>query len=271
MKQTPNIHLSKLLLIVFICVLGSVITVPAFSQDLTGRQIMERALSGTTWDDMHATLILTLETSRGEIRVREIDYYSKDVSDEETRMLMRFTSPADVEGTGFLAIDHENGEDERYLYLPALRRVNRIATSGAGGNFMSSDFTYYDIGAPELEDWTYNRLENETVDGQECYVLETFPSSDQIQEDTGYGKVIRWLTVDDFNTIRSEYYDESLELKKELRITEYTELDGTDFATNMIMHDVQIDHTSTMEFEEIEVDTGIPDDFFSQRYLQRGR
>jgi len=249
----------------------ALLTVPASGQELTGRRIMERALSGSTWDDMQAKLTLTLKTSRGETRVREIDFYSRDTNEEETRMLMRFTAPADVEGTGFLQIEHKNAGDERYLYLPALRRVKRIAASGSGGNFMSSDFTYYDIGSPELEDWTYTRLENATVEGQECYVLETFPRTDQIREDTGYGKVIRWITVDSYNTIRSEYYDQSMEKKKELTIPEYTQLKGTDFASRLIMHDVQIDHTSIMEFDDIEVDTGIPDDFFSQRYLQRMR
>jgi len=241
------------------------------AQDLTGYQVMEKAVNKSSWDDMTAELTLTLQSARGETRVRKIDFYAKEASADETRMLMRFTAPADVEGTGFLLLEHENAGDERYLYLPALRRVKRIAASGSGGNFMSSDFTYYDIGTPKLDEWNYQRLDNETIDGQACYVLECTPKTDRIREDTGYGKIIRWITTDKFDGIQAVYYDQSMEKKKELQVPEFTELKGVDFASRMIMHDVQIDHTSIMEFANIQVDTGIPEDFFSQRYLQRPR
>ena len=241
------------------------------AQNPTGYDIMQEMLNQSTWDDMQATVTLTLQTSRGETRVRKIEFYSKDTGDDESRMLMRFTEPADVTGTGFLMIDHDDGEDERYLYLPALRRVKRIAASGSGGNFMSSDFTYYDIGEPELDDWTYNRLADTTIADQHTYVIECLPKTDQIREDTGYGKIIRYVLQDKLNNVKTVYFDESLQKKKVLNVKEYTEVNGADFESHMLMHDVQIDHTSIMEFDDIQTDTGIPEDFFSQRYLQRGR
>ncbi|MBS1271261.1 MAG: hypothetical protein MAGBODY4_00390 [Candidatus Marinimicrobia bacterium] len=247
------------------------ITSLGFARAPTGYDIMERMLNQSTWDDMQATVTLTLKTSRGETRVRTIDFYSKESQDGDTRMLMRFTDPADVEGTGFLMIEHDNGEDERYLYLPALRRVKRIAASGSGGNFMSSDFTYYDIGSPELEDWNYTRQADTTFAGQKTFVIECLPKTDQIREDTGYGKIIRFILQDKLNNVKSVYFDESLQRKKVLDVKEYTEVNGVDFESNMVMHDVQIDHTSIMEFDDIQTDTGIPEDFFSQRYLQRMR
>lgn len=241
------------------------------AQDTTGYDIMKKAVNKSSWDDMKATLTLTLKNNRGETRVRKIQFFSRDNAQDETSMLMRFESPADVQGTGFLTIEHNNTDDERYLYLPGLRRVKRIATSGSGGNFMSSDFTYYDIGTPKLEDWNYKRLDDDTYNATLCYVIECLPKTKKIEDDTEYGKIIRWVSKDKFNTIHSVYYDRSMEKKKELDVPEFTELKGVYFATKMIMHDVQIDHTSIMEFSDIEINTGIPADFFSQRYLQRVR
>jgi len=247
------------------------LTVPGFSQEPTGHDIMHEMLNQSTWDDMQATVTLTLKTSRGEIRVRTIDFYSKSTKDDESSMLMRFVKPADVEGTGFLMIEHDDGEDERYLYLPALRRVKRIAASGSGGNFMSSDFTYYDIGEPELEDWTYSRLADTTIGEKPAFVIECHPKTDQIREDTGYGKIIRYILQDKLNNVKTVYFDESMQKKKVLDVKEYIVVNGADFESNMVMHDVQIDHTSIMEFDDIQTNTGIPEDFFSQRYLQRMR
>lgn len=236
-----------------------------------GYEIMAEALSQASWTDMTADMQLVLRNARGEERVREIAFYSSDDEQDLNRMLMRFKSPADVRGTGFLTLERDDTDDERYLYLPALRRVKKIAASGSGGNFMSSDFTYYDVGKPKLEDWTYTLLGEETYQGKSCYVIECIPSNDDVLDDTGYSKVIRTLTKDGLNSIHSEYYDEMGEKWKELEVREYVRIKDVDFATDMIMHDIQIDHSSEMRFENLKVDTDIPDSFFSVRYLQRGR
>ncbi len=75
------------------------------------------------------------------------------------RMLMRFTYPNDIAGTGFLVWEHPGGDDERFLYLPALGRVRRIAGSERQESFVGSDFTYEDIGGRELEDYAYALLD----------------------------------------------------------------------------------------------------------------
>ncbi len=247
--------------------LGSVL----LAQEMTGYTIMEKALEQSNWKDMQADLKLILTNARGEQRVREIAFYSSDTEDDLTRMLMRFQAPADVKGTGYLSLETAGGDEENYLYLPALRRVKKIASSGGGGNFMSSDFTYYDIGMPELEDWTYTLLGDEQKQGKACYVIECQPATDKILADTGYGKIVRWVDKERFNTLWSEYYDIGLTKWKELEVVEFLLLKGTDFASDMIMRDLQTGHSSEMRFENLQVDVELADDFFSVRYLQRGR
>lgn len=62
-------------------------------------------------------------------------------------------------------------EDERYLYIPALKKIERIVASGKAGKFFSSDFTYYDVGKPKLADWKY-KLIGET---DKYFVIEALP------------------------------------------------------------------------------------------------
>ena len=241
------------------------------AQELTGRQIMEKALNKTSWQDMVGSVKLILTNERGQQRVRKIKMFSRKRNANESDMLMRFIAPADVKGTGFLIIEHQNSDDERYLYLPALRRVKRIASSGKGGNFMSSDFTYYDIGKPKLNDWSYKRLPDEKINGQDCFKLECLPASDQVAKDTGYGKIIRWIRKDIWVTIRSEYYDRAQRLWKVLEVPGVEKIADVWFQTQMIMKDVQNKHQSEMIFSDIKVNQKIPKSFFTQRYLQRGK
>lgn len=239
--------------------------------ELTGRQIMEKVLNKTSWQDMQGDVKLVLTNSRGEHRVRQIRMFSRKRSENENDMLMRFVSPPDVKNTAFLILEHQNGEDERYLYLPALRRVKRIASSGKGGNFMSSDFTYYDIGRPKLNDWTYKRLADETINGFDCYQIECLPSTPQIAKDTGYGKIIRWIRKDILVTIQSLYFDRSLREWKRLTVPGVEKIGGVWFQTDMIMKDLQTNHQSRMTFAGIEINRNIPAAFFSKRSLQRRR
>lgn len=241
------------------------------AQELTGREIMNKALNKTSWKDMKADVELILTNSRGETRIRKIKMFTRKRNSDESDMLMRFVAPADVKGTGFLIIEHKDGDDDRYLYLPALRRIKKIASSGKGGNFMSSDFTYYDIGKPKLNDWTYKRLPDEEVNGQMCYKLECLPASEKIAKETGYGKIIRWIRQDIWVTVKSEYYDRGLRLWKQLTVPGVEKIQDVWFQTDMVMEDVQNNHKSEMIFRNIKVNRNIPAAFFTQRYLQRGR
>jgi len=71
------------------------------------------------------------------------------------RLLIRFNYPNDIRGTAFLVWEHPKADDERFLYLPSLGRVRRIAGSETQESFVGSDFTYEDIGGREFDDYSY--------------------------------------------------------------------------------------------------------------------
>lgn len=235
-----------------------------------GYEIMKKVLSQSNWKDMSGDLVLTLTTSRHETRIRNMKFYSKKKSENESMMLIKIIAPADVRGTAFLTIEHQNRDDDRYLYLPALRRVKKITASGKGGNFMSSDFTYYDIGKPKINDWKYKRLADETVDGHKCFVVEAAAATSKITKDTGYSKIIRWIRKDTFTTCKAVFFDREGKKWKTLSVPEVQKFNGVWFSTVMIMHDLQLDHTSKMTFKDLKINTGVPGKFFTVRYLQRG-
>jgi len=238
----------------------------------TGTDIMTRALNQATIESMQADLKLILTSNTGHQRVRKIKFFSKtDPQTELTKMLMRFVYPKDVQGTGFLTLENANRPDDRFLYMPALRQVKKIASSGSGGNFMSSDFTYYDMGSLKLEDWTYRLLREDTLKGEAVFVIECLPKTPQVAKDTGYGKIIRWVVKKDLRIPYAEYYDRFGKLKKTMTVTAFENIKDLPFATDMIMEDVQINHRSEMIFQNLKIDLPVKDSFFTPRMLQRGR
>ncbi len=245
--------------------------VQVFAQEAMrdGYKLMQQVLQQSTWKDMQADVTLTITNARGDRRSRKIQLYSRKRNKDESDMLMRFLAPADVAGTGFLVIEHQNRDDDRYLYLPALRRVKRIASSGKGGNFMGSDFTYYDIGEPKLDDWRYPSLVDTTWEGKSVYKITAVPASAQIEKDTGYGKIVHFIEKERMTIIRSEYYDRRGKLLKVLTIPQMIRLAGVWFQTHLVMKNVQDNRISEMLFENIEINQNLPARLFTRRYLRQ--
>lgn len=258
---------------IFYCFIGSALFanfLAAQSNDnLSGYDIMKKLTSQSNWNDMSGELLLELKNQKGDIRIRNMQYYSKKKTEDEYKMLMKFIAPADVKGTAFLSIEQSDRDDDRYLYLPALRRVKKITASGKGGNFMSSDFTYYDIGRPKLKDWQYERLPDETVEGYACYVVAALPAADEIEKDTGYGKIVYRIRKDTFSVFKSVFYDREGKKWKTLDVPKVEKINNVWFATVMIMQDLETHHTSKMEFKKIDINSDVSDSYFTVRYLQR--
>ena len=128
--------------------------------DAVARQIQDR----DTGRDSAATMRMKLFDRHGRVRERALTLQSlrgreapgaPATAPDGDRLLIRFTYPNDIRGTGFLVWEHPKVDDERFLYLPSLGRVRRIAGAETQESFVGSDFTYEDIGGRELEDFTY--------------------------------------------------------------------------------------------------------------------
>ena len=235
------------------------------------RAFMEDVFNRSSWKDMQADLELVLKNKSGDKRVKRLKLWSKNNDKGETSMLMRFTAPADVRGTGFLLIEHKEGRDDRRLFLPALRRVKRITGSGGRANFMSSDFSFYDIGKPKLGDWKFSFAGEETVGGVKCRAVEGVAASPDVVSDTGYSKVVWYVDPARKIVLAADYYDKDGTLFKKMKVLEVKDVAGRPFATHMSMQDVTTGHSSEMVFANLVTEKGIADSVFTERDLKRWR
>ncbi|MFH1808542.1 MAG: outer membrane lipoprotein-sorting protein [Pseudomonadota bacterium] len=241
---------------------------PARAAD-DARAFMAQVLEKNSFKDMQGDVVLTLRSPSGDTKVREIQMWSRTNASDENSMLMRFVKPADVRGTGFLTIEHKGSDDDRRLFLPALRRVNRISASGSGGNFMSSDFTYYDVGMPKLADWSYTFSGDDTRAGVACKLVSGTPATPKVLADTGYTKVVWCVDPARKLVIGADYYEKGERKLKVLEVLKVEDVQGTPFATHMRVQDSNTGHQSEMEFKNLKTDTGIADTVFTERNLKK--
>lgn len=235
----------------------------------SAQEIMFRVHNRPTWKSMKSELELTLVPKKGRERIYKMESYSKKNEKDETRMLIKFLYPSDIKGTKFLLIEHKDADDDMWIYLPALRKAKRISAGGKSGSFMGSDFSNYDIGGGEYEDWNYRLLREDTLEGNSVWVIECTAKSRKIIKKTGYSKVIKWVRKDNYIAVLSEHYDKAGNLKKRIKIDTVEKIDDIWFETEMTAENLETGHKSKFLFKNIKTNVTIPEKYFKSSYLER--
>jgi outer membrane lipoprotein-sorting protein len=181
---------------------------------------------------------------------------------------MFFLSPADVKNTSFMnwSYDEEGKDDDQWIYLPALKKTKRISSDSKSDYFMGSDFTYDDLGDRHPTQDTHKILREETVDGKDCYVIESVPKDD----DYMYSKTITWIIKDKWVGVKKEFYDEDDDLLKILSIKNTEEIKGFLIITNSVMNNIQKKHKTVIKLTNVKINTGISKSKFTERMMTRG-
>jgi outer membrane lipoprotein-sorting protein len=238
--------------------------------DTVAREIMLKVHNRPTFRDMHSLMVMTLRDPKGNVRVREMEAWSKtDEKTGETKLLLKFLKPADIRGTAFLIHEHKNRDDDMWFYLPALRRVKRLAASGKSGSFMGSDFSNYDIGGGEFEDWNYRLLREEKIDGELCWVIEATPKGPDVEKKSGYSKQLKWVSQRTYIVLRTDHYDRTGALFKRTTVDSVSNIEGIWFEKVMRSRNLDSGHETVIEFKDVEVNRGLGDDIFTVRSLKR--
>ncbi len=239
---------------------------------LTARQIMERVDHINDGDDERNTLDMTLTNRRGQTRQRAMLGWNKRTGPDQENQLVRFEEPADVKGVGLLTWEHDDRDDDQWLYLPALRKVRRISSADQSDSFMGTDFSFEDMRSEKLEEHTYTLQREESLGDRLCWVIEAVPSTDKQKNESGYSRRVLWVDQATHLLIKGEFYDKKGNLLKTLETRDYEEVAGGLWRVNwMLMQNVQKKHQTLLVFTGREVNTGLDDSLFTERYLKRGR
>lgn len=231
----------------------------AFSQ--TADEIMKKVDSRVVPQDMKSIMKMNLIDKKNTVRQRDLKTFM--LSDKKT--MMWFLSPADIKGSSFFKINNDDKDDDMWIYLPALGKVRRIASIATNGSFMGSDFTYEDMGDRNLIDYTYNLLKEETINGKQCWVIESTPKAGV---STDYSKIISWIWKDENIAIKEESYNKKGALKK-IKTIELAKVKTYWLPKKNTMEDLTVNHKTELLFDKVEVDTGIDPKIFDQNNMTK--
>lgn len=262
--------------IMIACFLVGSVAVPADmvrGEELNARDIMEKNYFVGKVKTLRNRAILTLINDRGDTRKREIDIAGKlQGNGIDSNLVIRFEYPPDVKGTGFLQHEHSDGDDNLWIYLPALHKTRRVVANNKKDSFFGSDFSYCDILPPKVDLYNHKIVRSETIDGYDCYVIESIPKNEQEKNNSGYSKKITWVRKDNSLETKIMYYDTEGRLLKTQTAKNHALVDPENqrwFALYKEMINHQTGHRTTFNGEDVKVGMPIPDDFFTVKKLER--
>jgi len=242
----------------------------------TARELLDQArkLDDTVrhWTDRTQSMVLTMHDSTGKERHRELQVFTKRGGGGEEKAISFFSAPPEVKGTAFLQWSHPDRDDEQWLYLPEFKRTRQISARLRDENFVGTDFTYRDLEIlAEISRWSEAEARatlegEEAIDGVACHRIALVPR----QEEMVYGRFVLWLDKDNLVARKIDFVDRDGALRKSLVLADVRDVGAIPTAHRLEMRTLDKGSRTVVELPVVKFDSGLADDLFTQRYLERG-
>lgn len=256
----------KKILLAAVC---AAITLPVMAQTPEEKGL-EIATAADAYDigyvDFTADMEMTLRNRKGDESIREIRTRTLEVDGDGDKTMSIFDKPADVRGTAMLTFSHGLEPDDQWLYLPALKRVKRIASRNKSGPFMGSEFAFEDLSSQEIEKYSYKFIGEEPCgENWDCNVIERLPA----YKHSGYTRQVVWVKKDDFRIGKVEFYDRKNSALKTLTYKGYQQyLEHYWRPDEMFMENHQTGKRTTLKWSNYKFKTGLGDKDFHKNKLK---
>jgi len=236
----------------------------SFSQELTGEEIIQKVNELLNPSTSYGKAKMTIVTSSGRKRTFIYESWSKNRGEKN---LVRYLEPRRVKGQATLMLNHA---DDIWMYFPRTQRVRKLATHAKKQKMQGSNFSYEDMGSGDafINDYSSRRLEDDKMEGQDCYKLELTRKPDS---DVSYSRLILWVIKENFVPIVIDYYDEddpTLWLKRSVQ-SDIRVIDTIPTPMKIVMYNKNDNTQTELELLEVKYNVTLSDGMFAERGLKK--
>jgi predicted RND superfamily exporter protein len=224
------------------------------------------------WGDVTVEGEMVLKNKAGNESVRKFRSTILEANDasEGDRSIIIFSQPLDVRGTALLTHSKiEPDDDAQWIFLPAVKRVKRISSSNRTGKFVSSEFSYEDLGSEEVADNTHIWLENATCAHEStltCAAVESRPKNKR----SGYSKRVSFIDLDEYRVHQIDFYNRRGDLEKSLKFQDYKQYEGRFWrAHTMLMDNMQTGKSTRLLWADYSFRKGLTERDFTPQGLPK--
>jgi len=244
---------------------------PAGSGAPTATAIVEKSQQAFYYpaSDMKAKVTMELITDDGKKRTRVLAMLRKnDPASRNQKYFLYFHEPGDIRRTAFLVWKYPEKDDDRWIFIPAVNMVRRVAARDSRSSFVGSDFTYEDVSGRDVSADTHTLVREEKLGDADCYVVESVPKAA-----AEYTKKLAWIDRTTFLPRKEEYYDAQGELARVFTADAIENVAAgagktVPTITKRTVKNVKSGHRTEVRFEGVAYDVGLDDNLFAERALQ---
>ncbi len=229
--------------------------------------LLKKSLQAIHTQNEQSLYVMKLIGSGGDVSTREMRVWFKSVSDDDAKLMIKFTKPADIRGTGILMISEKGKAQDQWLYLPALKKSRRIKGGNPDEPFLGSDFSMGDLSGAKDGNLQYRTEGIKKCDEFDCYVV--VGESKDASADSTYSKKVYWIRKDNYLGVKAEFYNQSNQLEKVLTLSK-AKKDGNRWVVDSIeMKNLLTKHSTVMEFVKRDTKSVPADSIFTVNFLER--
>lgn len=239
---------------------------------LTAEGVVRQAQDRDTGRDSRAEMRMRLVDRQGRARERVMTLLTRrGIGQAGDRTLLRFSAPSDIRNTGLLVWEHPQNEDERFLFLPALGRVRRIAGAEKQESFVGSDLSYEDIGGRQLGDYTYAFADERgswtAPDGskRDAWIVESRAKDGGVP----YPRSVSTILKDSLVLVHADEFDRHNERAKVFDVRRLEKVDGIWTVLALTVANEKAHTRTDLETTGIRYNVGLTEDDFSRRRLEQ--
>lgn len=227
---------------------------------LTGYELIQKMETRLKPIDSKTDFTMTLTNKKGKTRSCTLRSISKN---DGARQIIWFLSPADDKGVALLKIEHKNKLDEMHIWLPAFKRVRRIAPSKRSNSFMGSDLSYEDLSSRKIDEFNYTIIDENKNDNP-TYLLEIIPKK---HLETEYSRHLTWIDSTLLIPIKEKSFDKENKLLKE-KYFKYSLISDYQILKEVQVKNIQTNHSTSLVFSNIILNNDIKNNFFNEKNLK---
>jgi outer membrane lipoprotein-sorting protein len=216
-------------------------------------------------DDGTADVTMTITDKRGKERRREFTMLRLDVEEGgNQKYYTYFRQPSDVARLTFMVHKTSDGNDMRWIYVPAVDMIKPISADDKNSSFVGSDFSYEDVSGRHWTEDSHTLTGEAELNGTTVFVVKSIPT----QPYGGFSLKNSYIDKKTYLPLKEEYFDKDGTMTRVFTAEKIEEVDGILTVTARSMEDLKKGSKTVVTFSKIAYNQDVPDDLFTERYLK---
>ncbi|MEQ1869532.1 MAG: outer membrane lipoprotein-sorting protein [Vicinamibacterales bacterium] len=183
----------------------------------------------------------------------------------QSKSVIRFVTPAEVKGVALLVVNHTDRASDQWMWTPAIERDRRIANQDRSTRFFGTDFSFEDLEERDVDQFSYELLGEDVIDGVACWKVQTTPKETKTSQ---YTSSVVWIRKDNYASARLESYIKEQPVRR-LNYGDLRNLQGIWTAHVLTMTDLKRGSHTTLTLERVQYNVDLQEGNFTLQAIRR--